>query len=368
MAALTSALEADGEALIQVVEALGTPAESGALVSARNRSRRRLDAGRPEAAPPRDPLHWPIAFPEVFSGSATPGFDVLLGNPPFMGGQKITGTTGTDYRNYVIAWTAGGKKGSADLVAYFFLKATRLARSIGFLATNTIAQGDTSEVGLTQIIDAGWTIHRAVPSTPWPGDATLEIAKVWVTSHTWNGERTLDGLGVAGIDEMLYPVSRSGWRKQRLAANADQSFQGSIVLGLGFTMSPDDARALIERDPRNSDVLFPYLVGEDLNQSPTHTAPRWVINFFDWPEEQARRYPDCFAIVEEKVKPERQERDSSGEFKKRALLPQRYWIYHRCDESEAVPDDRAAGASSGHLNSRQARAARVRAHRASAVA
>ena len=96
-----------------------------------------------------------------------------------MGGQKITGTAGTDYRDHLIAWIAGGKKGSADLVAYFFLKATKLARSLGFLATNTIAQGDTSEVGLTQIIDGGWTIHRAVSSTAWPGDATLEIAKVW---------------------------------------------------------------------------------------------------------------------------------------------------------------------------------------------
>ena len=46
----------------------------------------------------------------------------------------------------------------------------RPAESFGFLATNTIAQGDTSEVGLTQIIDNDWTIHRAVPSSPWPGD------------------------------------------------------------------------------------------------------------------------------------------------------------------------------------------------------
>ena len=163
-------------------------------------------------------------------------------------------------------------------------------------------------MGLTQIIDSGWTIHRAISSTAWPGDATLEIAKVWATSHSWSSECTLDGLPVAGIDEMLYLRSPTGWRKQRLAANADQSFQGSIVLGLGFTMSPEEARALIEQDRRNKDVLFPYLGGEDLNQSPTQTAPRWVINFFDWPEEQARAYPDCFAIVEEKVKPERQER------------------------------------------------------------
>ena len=325
--ALTKRLESDAAVIKQLVEALGTPAEIDALSRARDRADERLDAGRPEGAPLRDPLHWPLAFPEVFSGSGTPGFDLLLGNPPFMGGQKITGTAGTDYRDHLIAWIAGGKKGSADLVAYFFLKATKLARSIGFLATNTIAQGDTSEVGLTQMIDDGWTIHRAVSSTAWPGDATLEIAKVWATSHSWDGERTLDGLQAAGIDEMLYSKSPTGWRKQRLSANADKSFQGSIVLGMGFTMSPEEAQALIEHDPRNKDVLLPYLGGEDINQSPTQAAPRWVINFFDWLEEQARGYPDCFAIVEEKVKPERRERGADGEFKKRGARAHLYWIH-----------------------------------------
>ena len=303
--ALTKFLESDAAVIQQLVEALDTPAEADALSRARDRAGERLDAGRPDGAPLRDPLHWPIAFPEVFSGPGTPGFDVFLGNPPFMGGQKITGAAGTDYRNHLIAWIAGGKKGSADLVAYFFLKSTKLARSLGFLATNTIAQGDTSEVGLTQVIDGGWIIHRAFSSTGWPGVASLEIAKVWAGCRPWKGGRPLDGLPVARIDEMLYPASESGWRKQRLAANADQSFQGSILLGMGFTMSPGEAHALIEQDRRNDDVLFPFLGGEDLNKSPTQSAPRWAINFFDWPEERAREYADCFAIVEKMIMPER---------------------------------------------------------------
>ena len=212
-------------------------------------------------------------------------------------------------------------------MAYFFLNATKISRSLGYLATNTIAQGDTSEVGLTQIVDTGWKIHRATSSTTWPGEANLEIAKVWATAYSWSGQRVLDGRPVTGIDEMLYPTSRSSWRKHRLVENANKSFQGSIVLGMGFTMSPEEAQALINKDPKNADVLFPYLGGEDLNQSPTQTAPRWIISFFDWPEEKARQYADCFSIVEERVKPERQERKLNGEFKKRKPLPQRYWIY-----------------------------------------
>ena len=308
VAALTDRVDADAEVILQLTSALQTPDEADALRKARDRAQTRLDAGRPAGAPARNPLHWPIAFPEVFApnGPRPPGFDTMVGNPPFIGGQKITGAAGTDYRNQLVAWIAEGAKGSADLVAYFFLDATKVARSLGYLATNTIAQGDTSEVGLTQIIDKGWTIHRAISSTTWPGDTSLEIAKVWITSHPWHGDRMLDGQSVVGVDEMLYPASRSGWRKQRLAENTDKSFQGSIVLGMGFTMTPDEATALIEQDSRNGEVIFPYLGGEDLNQSPTQAAPRWVINFFDWSWEKAREYPECLSIVEEKVRPERE--------------------------------------------------------------
>ncbi|MEC3994884.1 type IIL restriction-modification enzyme MmeI [Actinacidiphila sp. DG2A-62] len=91
----------------------------------------------------------------------------------------------------------------------------------------------------------------------------------------------------------------------RLVANKGKSFQGSNVLGKGFILTPEQADDLIQRDPRNKDVLFPYLNGEDLNSRPDCSASRWVINFHDWSEERARSYPDVFAIVERDVKPER---------------------------------------------------------------
>ena len=323
--ALNQIIEADLSALQDLLRALDTAEEHAALVSAYRRAKMRLDAGCPEDAPNRRPLHWPIAFPEVFADRGR--FDAMIGNPPFIGGQRLSGATGGDYREHLVQWTAEGAKGSADLVAYFFLHAEKVSRSLGYLATNTIAQGDTSEVGLAQLIDRGWTIHRAMSSTPWPGHASLEIAKLWMSAASWHGQKLLDGRWVGGVDEMLYPASRSNWRKQRLAANKDQSFQGSIVLGMGFTMSPEEAQTLIELDQHNEEILFPYLGGHDLNQSPTHTASRYVINFFDWSEEQSRTYKDCFRIIEQGVMPERQRRKPNGEYALRAPLPSRWWQY-----------------------------------------
>jgi hypothetical protein len=54
-----------------------------------------------------------VEFPEVFLHGG--GFDAIVGNPPFMGGQKITGAFGTRYRNYLIDFLANDTRGSAGL-------------------------------------------------------------------------------------------------------------------------------------------------------------------------------------------------------------------------------------------------------------
>lgn len=327
VAALDNSLRADAGPIAGAVNSLDTADEHAALSGLIIKAQGLLDRGKPDEAPSRHPMHWPLVFPEVFT-QARSGFDVCIGNPPFVGGKKIKASIGDSYRNFLVQWIADGARGHADLVTYFFLQASRLARSFGLLATNSIAQGDSSEVGLAQIVDHGWTIHRATSSARWPGAESVEIAKVWATkSLAWSTEPILDDRGVRAIDEMLYQRPRSGWRKQRLAENADGAFIGSYVLGMGFTLSPEEAGALIEKDPRNADVLFPYLDGSSVNDEPIHTPRRWVINFFDWTEDRARTYPDCFAIVEDLVKPERQEKNARGEFKKRSPLPQRWWIY-----------------------------------------
>ena len=148
----------------------------------------------------RRPFHWPVEFPEVFLVNG--GFDSIVGNPPFIGGQRITGVLGTAYRSYLVEYLAGGTRGSSDYVAYFFLRAFGLLKSVGtagLLATNTIAQGDTREVGLDQLIAWGASIFRAIPSRRWPGDASLEVAHIWLSKDRWSGSCMLDDQPVQSI-------------------------------------------------------------------------------------------------------------------------------------------------------------------------
>ncbi|MFD9959216.1 Eco57I restriction-modification methylase domain-containing protein [Amycolatopsis sp. NPDC058986] len=260
-----------------------------------------LRGPRPE---PIRPLHWPLEFPEVMS---TGGFDAVVGNPPFIGGQRLTGAIGKDVREYLVEYVGKGKRGSADLCSYFLLRNVdiSLGGRVGIIATNTIAQGDTREVGLDQVVAHGRSVYRAVKSQPWPGTASLEVSLVWVGDTQLGEAIQLDGRVVHAVTPSLDARSRVSGNPYRLAANAAQSFQGSNVLGKGFMMSPAEAQNLIEKDAKNKDVLFPYLGGEDLNSKFDGSASRWVINFRDWNMETAQQYKDCFAIVEEKVKPGR---------------------------------------------------------------
>ena len=51
-----------------------------------------LQDPRPAGTVEREPFHWPLVFPEIFADTTNPGFDAIIGNPPFLGGKKISGT------------------------------------------------------------------------------------------------------------------------------------------------------------------------------------------------------------------------------------------------------------------------------------
>ena len=116
-------------------------------------------------------------------------------------------------------------------------------------------------------------------------------------------KRVLDGESVKVIIPTLDPESRVSGNPYRLEANSGQCFQGSVVLGTGFILEPPEARALIDTDQRNQDVVFPYLNGEDLNSRPDTSASRWVINFGQMTDKEACRYQLPWAIAEKRVKP-----------------------------------------------------------------
>ncbi|MEV4833406.1 DNA methyltransferase [Nonomuraea sp. NPDC049486] len=283
----------------------------------------------------RQSVHWPLVFPEVFEGkadgsSASGGFDAIIGNPPFLGGKKISGSSGSAYREYLVSAIANGAKGNADLVAYFVLRAHAIlspAGQTGLIATNTLAQGDTREVGLDQLMADGVTIRQAIKSKPWPSkSAALEYCAAWTSRYALGQqvERVADGVSVPAISSTLSPESRISGNPYKLVASQNIGFIGNFVNGIGFAMSDEDAVDLIAKDPGSRQVLFKYLNGQDLNSSPAQSASRWIIDFRDWPLTQAGQYPFCLERVRRLVKPDR---DKLPDTKK--ATRERWWQYEK---------------------------------------
>ena len=312
---------------------------------------------------PFAPFHWQIEFPEVFERD-NPGFDGFVGNPPFAGKNNVAAGNVAGYPSW-LKELHEESHGNADLVAHFYRRAFNLLRdggTFGLIATNTIAQGDTRSSGLRWICEHGGEIYRATKRVQWPGDAAVIVSVLHVANGPFRGRKALDGASVDNITAFLF--HRGGhadpvW----LAANAGKSFVGSYVLGMGFTFDDTDKKGvassladmqrLIDSDPRNREVIFPYIGGEEINTSPTHAHHRYAINFGDYPllrhkdvgaswanaDDDLRRtwlrrgivpldyagpvamdWPDLMALVEEKAKPER-------DTQHRKALRDRWWHY-----------------------------------------
>jgi hypothetical protein len=313
-------------------------------------------------AHPLTPFHWGIEFPEVFARENS-GFDAIVGNPPFLGGSRISTHFSDRYLGWLLA-VHRGAHGNADLVAHFFRRSFDLLRRnalFGLIATNTIGQGDTRSSGTAVILSQGGSISRATRNLKWPGEANVTVSVVHIIKgHTQSP--TLNGKEVERVS--AYVVSgQIDDAPTSLSANAHRAFEGFKIYGQGFLFDDVDAekgqastleemRRLIANDDQNSHRIFPYIGGEEINQIPLQKPYRFVIDFFDqplsrdarlkswrnmtdrereaclsagvvprdYPRDVAEDWPDLIKIVKERVLPYRLTQ-------KRAALRERWWQY-----------------------------------------
>ena len=321
----------------------------------------RRDADRPLA-----PFHWEIEFPEVVDRK-NPGFDAIVGNPPFAGKNSVAAANVSHYPLW-LKQVHEDSHGNADLVAHFFRRSFDLVRrggAFGLIATNTIAQGDTRSTGLRWICEHGGDIYQATTRVKWPGMAAVVVSVLHVAKGVVAGQKMLDTRPVDRITAFLFHRGGHG-DPARLETNARKSFVGSYILGMGFTFDDTDKKGvanplaemhrLVAESPRACEVISPYLGGQEVTTSPTHAHHRYVINFRDWPlrrsdigenwsdaDPQRRKelqrqpvvpndypgpvaadWPDQLAIVRNKVKSERAHLTRNPIGRKRAKF---WWQY-----------------------------------------
>ena len=262
-----------------------------------------------------------------------PPVDVIVGNPPFLGGGKMRGELGDEYYERLTELYEGRLPGFADLVCYWFEKAREQiengkAKRAGLLATNSIRGGANREV-LKRIKETG-DIFMAWSDRPWILDgAAVRVSMVGFDDKK-EEHKVLNGLPVTIVNPDL-------------TADVDITVAKQLPENSGYCMWADKkggpfdipgalARQMLAAENSsgysNADVIFPRPNGIDIVRRP---RDYWIIDFGVSPtRDEAKRYELPFEHVEKHVKPAR----ANNRVKR---LRENWWI-HR----EPSADMRAA--------------------------
>ena len=253
-----------------------------------------------------------------------PRADVIIGNPPFLGGKMLRRELGDEYVDTMFDVWNGRVPREADLCCYWFEKARSeiehgRARRAGLLATQGI-RGGKNRVVLDRIAQSG-AIFWAESDRKW----TLDGAAVQVSMVGFDGgseaARELDGLQVSEIYTNLRSGETDVTKARRLKENLDISFMGDTKGG-PFDISEALAKQLLahpnpDRRP-NADVVRPWINGLDITRRPRHM---WIIDFPPGMTlEEAALYEAPFEYVAKNVKPKR-----IGS--KRKIYAENWWLH-----------------------------------------
>lgn len=230
-------------------------------------------------------FHWEIEFPEVF-GRENPGFDAIVGNPPYLGSSSLGKTNGSAYTDFLrlIPDTAG----KCDLAGFFLRKCASLVRSSGslaFVTTNTIIQGDTRDSGMYWLCQNGFQVRWAIKREIWPGDASVHVCKFCIQKSAERLPVFLNGSEVESIDPYF---SKLGvfQRPWSISSSLELSI-GVKQRGDGFFVSQSELSMPMFQ------AALPYIQpiwgGDDIKNSANDEAPRYTLNFNAFQEESLLR-------------------------------------------------------------------------------
>lgn len=261
--------------------------------------------------------NWPVA-------------DFIVGNPPFIGNARMRDALGDGYaetlrRNYPMV------PESADFVMYWWEKAARLVRSgkirrFGLITTNSLRQTFIRRVVQAHIspTEQGGdplSLLFAIPDHPWVDTAEGAAVRIAMTvgvagRHEGDlmeviserpqedGSSQVSFITRRGYIQADLSIGASVPAMQPLRSNTGLASMGVKLHGLGFTLTPLEAKRLRETDAGSgSTPIKPYVCGRDLVQN---AREQYVIDMLGLTEAEARqRHPGVYQHLVLHVKPER---------------------------------------------------------------
>jgi hypothetical protein len=108
--------------------------------------------------------------------SEWPEANVIIGNPPFLGGKRLRTELGDEYVEKMYK-AFPEVKGQPDFCVHWFRKAHQSsAERVGLVGTNSISQGQSREATLSYVVENDGIIHDAVSTQEWSGEAAVHVS------------------------------------------------------------------------------------------------------------------------------------------------------------------------------------------------
>lgn len=245
-------------------------------------------------------LHWELAFPSVFPlDKLDRGFDLIVANPPFIGDRDLRGRIGEGMVKHLSEKYTEGK--TPEYAGLFLLKYRELgnpASSIGTIGPNSVCQASNRDYITFPILNENlFTIHRAMPNRPWPGDANVHYCLIHMVdpsifdgtyrhivsegdlnSDKWKAEHP--NLISSYLD--VYPDAKL--HNLPTMPNTGLALTGMFLRG-NFAIhreQNDDLLTAISKVPINErSALAAFITNRDVQQNAIPTPSDVVIDFFE---------------------------------------------------------------------------------------
>jgi hypothetical protein len=297
-------------------------------------------------------FHWELEFPEIFYDEAqpksNPGFDAVIGNPPYVRQEGL----GDDKPAFKAMYAVFNS--IADLYTYFIERGNTLLHRggrFGMITANKFMRANygaalrsflTTQVKLENLIDFG--------DLPVFGDATTYPIIILTSSAERNGSPieyaliptlNFDNLPQA-IKSVINPMPESAFSGTNwsLAATSAQTILDklkakSVPLGVyvggiirrgiltgfneAFVIDKSIRDKLIAEDPKSAEIIKPFLVGEDVRRYALKFRNRYLIwTYIGVPINQ---YPAVFRHLEQ-YQAQLEKRSDQGNY---------WWELRHCD-------------------------------------
>jgi len=250
-----------------------------------------------------------LAFDE--QGNATqsewPEANVIIGNPPFLGGKRLRTELGNDYVEQLFECYGQNVPHEADLVMYWFERSRALiagakVQRVGLLATQSIRAGANRKI--LENIKLSGDIFLGYADRPWILNGAAVRVSIVGFDDGIEKEKSLNGALAISINSNL--TTDIDLTKARiLLENKMFCFQGPVKVG-DFELEHSIAIAMLEQNnvhqKPNTDVIKPWMNATDITKRNRHM---WIIDFGNLSLDDASLYEAPFEYIKKHVKPSR---------------------------------------------------------------